>query len=88
MLLISSIYVLIRSISTEHKLFISSFKNENKTPILWEVAPRPAHLFDDIGHPELSGLTTYACNTKHTISKIKDQGGRETETEMHAVELE
>ena len=46
------------------------------------------HLFDDIGHPELSGLTTYACNTKHTLSKIKDQGGRETETEMHAVELE
>ena len=79
-------YVLIRPISTEHKLFISSFKYQNKTPILWEAAPRPAHLFDDIAHPELSGFTTYACNTKHTISKIKDQGGREGDvTEMHAV---
>ena len=63
-------------ISTEHKLFISSFRNQNKTQILWEAAPRPAHLIDDIAHPELSGFTTYACNTKHgTKSKIIDQGG-------------
>ena len=67
-----SVFFLIRPISTEHKLFISSLINQNKTPILWEAAPRPAHLFDDIAHPERSEFTTYACNTKHTISKIKD----------------
>ena len=68
------LYVVIRPISNEHKLFISSLKNHNKTPILWEAAPRPVHLFDDIAHPELSGFTTYACNTKHTISKIREGG--------------
>ena len=51
------------------------------------------HLFDDIAHPELSGFTTYACNTKHTISKISKskisakikEGGRGDVTEMLAV---
>ena len=47
-------------ISTEHKLFISSFRNQNKTQILWEAAPIPAHLFDDIAHPELIGFVTFA----------------------------
>ena len=64
-------YVLIQPISTEYKLLISSFINQNKTPILWEAAPRSAHLFDDIAHSKLSGFTTIQTH------KIKDQGGRE-----------
>ena len=79
------LYVLIRPISTEH-YNISSFRNQNKKPFLWEAAPRPVQLFDDIAHPELhvSRLTTYACNTKHTKSNIKE-GGRGDGTEMNAV---
>ena len=63
------LYVVIRPISNEHKLFISSFKNHNKTPILWEAAPTPVHLFDDIAHPKLCGFTTYFCNIKNQRSR-------------------
>ena len=54
-------YVLIRPISTEHA----------DSDI---AAPRPAHLFDNIGHTELCG---YACNTntQNQKSKIRE-GGR------------
>ena len=32
---------------------------QNKTPTLWEAAQRPAHLFEDISHPVLRGITTF-----------------------------
>ena len=55
------------------------------TPFLWEAAPRPAHLFDDIAHPELICFTTYACNTNtlNQKSKVMEGGGGEA-IEMHA----
>ena len=66
-----------------------NYLNQNKTPTLWEAAPRPAYLFEE----HFSSRTTWYYNIYqyhvHVIqnkkSKIKEGGRGGGVTEMHAV---
>ena len=48
----------------------------------------PAHLFDDIAHPELICFTTYACNTNTQNNKSKITEGGECDWNARSLELE